>query len=520
MALAIARVLSGEAKEFAEQYRIVRPDGSTCWLDAHGVMLQDEGLHMMGVGVDITGLKTIQRSLEESEEKYLLLLNSTAEAIYGLDLNGLCTFCNPACLRLLGYEKPADLLGKNMHQLMHHTRPDGTPYPAEECVIYRAIREGVPSHLSEEVLWRADGSRLFVEYWSHPMFRNGEPVGAVVTFLDLTERRRAEEARRASEAQYRELFENATYGIVVASEDGTLLDANPAVIRMLGYGSKEELLERNLQRDIEMRGTSGIGARECEWMRKDGKTITVHLSSRAIRGPDGAVTQTQVIAEDVTERKQAEAELRSLTGRILSVEDEERRRLARGLHDTTSQSLVALCMNLSVVSESAGVLNPRAQAAIAESAALADQCLREIRTVSYLLHPAELDELGLQYALSHYIGGFIQRSGIQVEIEVPPDLGRLPRLIETTVFRIVQECLTNIHRHSRSDTARVRIVKHSSNLVLEVEDAGDGIRADAPSGIGIVSMRERLQQVNGRLETISEPGGTVIRATIPLRPGI
>jgi PAS domain S-box-containing protein len=204
VALAIARVLSGEAKELAEQYRIVRPDGSTCWIDAQGVMLQDDVLHMMGVGVDITGLKAIQRSLEESEEKYLLLLNSTAEAIYGLDLNGLCTFCNPACLRLLGYEKRDDLLGKIMHKLMHHTRPDGTPYPIEECVIYRAIREGVPSHLSGEVLWKADGSRLFVECWSHPMFRNGEPVGAVVTFLDLTERRRAEDARRSSEAQYRE----------------------------------------------------------------------------------------------------------------------------------------------------------------------------------------------------------------------------------------------------------------------------------------------------------------------------
>jgi PAS domain S-box-containing protein len=296
VALAIARVLSGEAKELAEQYRIVRPEGSTCWIDAQGVMLQDDVLHMMGVGVDITGLKAIQRSLEESEEKYLLLLNSTAEAIYGLDLNGLCTFCNPACLRLLGYEKRDDLLGKIMHKLMHHTRPDGTPYPIEECDIYRAIREGVPSHLSGEVLWKADGSRLFVECWSHPMFRNGEPVGAVVTFLDLTERRRAEDARRSSEAQYRELFENATYGIVVTSQDGTLVDANPAVIRMLGYGSKEELIERNLQRDIEPWGTSEIGARECEWVRKDGKTIAVHLSSRAIRGPDGAVTQTQVIA--------------------------------------------------------------------------------------------------------------------------------------------------------------------------------------------------------------------------------
>jgi signal transduction histidine kinase len=198
------------------------------------------------------------------------------------------------------------------------------------------------------------------------------------------------------------------------------------------------------------------------------------------------------------------------------LEDEERRRLARGLHDTTAQSFAALSMNLAAVSEFTRLLTPRAQAALAEAAVLADECLREIRTVSYLLHPGELDELGLESALSRYIDGFIQRSGIQVEFDVSPDLGRLPQTVETTVFRVVQECLTNIHRHSGSGTARLRLSRDAANLVLEVEDAGQGIREGAPSGIGIASMRERVQQLHGRLEIHSNPHGTIVKATIPL----
>jgi len=200
----------------------------------------------------------------------------------------------------------------------------------------------------------------------------------------------------------------------------------------------------------------------------------------------------------------------------LTLEDDERRRLARELHDTTAQSLAALCMNLSVVREATDTLNPRARAALDESVTLAKESLHEIRTVSYLLHPPGLDELGLASALSGYIGGFIQRSGIRVEVDVPPDLGRLPQAVETTVFRLVQECLTNIHRHSGSSTARVRLVRKPSNLVLEVEDAGRGIRGNAPSGVGIASMRERVQQLDGWLEIASNPGGTTVRATIPL----
>jgi signal transduction histidine kinase len=232
-------------------------------------------------------------------------------------------------------------------------------------------------------------------------------------------------------------------------------------------------------------------------------------------------------AADILERIQTADELqrsfdrlRTLSGRLLTLEDEERRRLARELHDTTAQWLAALSMNLSVLSESAGLLNPRARAAMAESSALADQCLREIRTVSYLLHPHELDELGLESALSRYIDGFIRRSGIQVEVEVPSDLGRLPQAVETAVFRIVQECLTNVHRHSGSSTARLRLTRGSSSLILEVEDAGHGYRRDAPSGVGIASMRERVQQLNGGLDIASHSSGTTVKATIPLSSSV
>ncbi len=307
----VGRVIAGLAEEYAEQYRVVWPDGGICWIDAHGVILRGDGVHMLGIGVDITHLKRIQQSLQESEENYLLLLNSTAEAIYGLDLNGNCTFCNPATLRLLGYHESGELLGRNMHRLCHHTRPGGSPYPEDECVIYRAIREGNPSHVADEVLWRADGTSFPAEYWSYPMSRDGTLVGAVVTFLDITGRKEAEEARTRSEARYRDLFENARYGILLAKEDGTLLDVNPELVRMLGYGSKAELLTRNLYRDItEGANASAAAATESKWKRKDGNLVTVHASGRAIRAEQVSGPLLEVTAEDITERKSLEEQFR------------------------------------------------------------------------------------------------------------------------------------------------------------------------------------------------------------------
>ncbi len=319
---AIQKVLAG-GTDYAAQYRLVRPDGTICWIEAYGAVVRnDSATHMLGMGIDVTNLKKAQQSGRESEEKYLLLLNSTAEGIYGLDLEGRCTFCNPACLRLLGYQAPEDLLGKNMHALVHHTRADETPYSEEDSQIYEAVREGKASHVAEALQWRADGTSFLAMYWSYPMHKAGALVGAVVSFVDISEQRRTEQALQESEEKYRELVENATYGIFRSDWKGNFLDVNPALVAMLGYSSKAELMTRNLDSDIyenpadrvsilsmfETRGR--VENAEANWKRKDGKTIAVRTSGRQVRGKDGQVNRFEVIAEDITERRSLEEQLR------------------------------------------------------------------------------------------------------------------------------------------------------------------------------------------------------------------
>ena len=304
--------LTGKSLQFASQYRVVRPDGSICWIDAHGVIVHDGSKHMLGVGVDIGELKGTQESLQESEERYLLLLNSTAEAMYGIDVSGNCTFCNPAGLRSLGYQSPEDVLGKNMHWLVHHSHPDSSPYAVDECPILRAMRDGVESHVTDEVLWRRDGTSFPAEYWSYPMRKDGKLVGAVVTFLDISDRRHAEQALRQSEERYRGLFENATYGIFCSADDGRLLDVNPALQVMLGYDSKQELLARNLDTDIyadpdaraailgQLAPAGRVDGAEVEWKRKDGKLITVRLSGRTVPSGNDPTGRMEVFVQEVT----------------------------------------------------------------------------------------------------------------------------------------------------------------------------------------------------------------------------
>ena len=215
------------------------------------------------------------------------------------------------------------------------------------------------------------------------------------------------------------------------------------------------------------------------------------------------------------------AQLREVSARVTRLQDDERRRLAQELHDTTGQNLVALKMNLGAVQESPIRLDPKTRKTLAESQELAEQCIREVRTLSYLLHPPLLDERGLASALRVYAEGFSERSGVSLDMENLEEFGRLPQELEIAVFRLAQECLTNIHRHSGSATARVRLEKTDSEVRLEVSDAGHGFSAGPPRdmeerGIGIRAMRERARQLGGRLEIDSGPSGTRVLAVLPL----
>ena len=232
-----------------------------------------------------------------------------------------------------------------------------------------------------------------------------------------------------------------------------------------------------------------------------------------------------VQVHDITERERSEQELRNLSNRLLQSQDEQKRRMARELHDAVGQTLTALLANLGLVRNSATRLNAQSRKTLEECVTLAQQTCDEIRTLSYLLHPPLLDEEGLAAALDLYVEGFSQRSNIAVEVAIAADLGRLPQDTETAVFRIVQEALANIHRHSESATAALSVIRRRDSIVLEVSDRGRGIRPDilervrrggASVGVGITGMRERLAQLGGRLEVESNRQGTVIRAVLPV----
>jgi signal transduction histidine kinase len=215
-------------------------------------------------------------------------------------------------------------------------------------------------------------------------------------------------------------------------------------------------------------------------------------------------------------------ELRQLTGRLMQFQDEERRRIARELHDSVGQSLAALMMNLNTVGTDIDRLSQTAKA-VSDSVALAQEMNKEVRTVSYLLHPPLLDEAGLASALRWYVEGFCQRSRIKVELDLLEDFGRLPQDWEIAVFRTVQECLTNIHRYSGSSVARIRLARSDSQICLEVQDKGIGITPErlreiteaGTPGIGIRGMRERMRQLGGRLEIHSDGHGTTVEARLP-----
>jgi signal transduction histidine kinase len=228
------------------------------------------------------------------------------------------------------------------------------------------------------------------------------------------------------------------------------------------------------------------------------------------------------LRKEISERERAEQTLRELSVRLLQTQDDERRRIARELHDSTGQKLAALAMNLSLIGKSAETLDARARKALTESLALLDRSSRDIRTLSYLLHPPLLDERGLTAAVRWFADGFSQRSGVQVKLELPPDLERLPEEIEIALFRIVQEGLTNTHRHSGSSTATIRLMVDQNHVQLEMQDAGKGLpkpRSDgyvAPLGVGITGMRERVKQLGGQMKMESDSQGTRIRVILPI----
>jgi PAS domain S-box-containing protein len=259
-------------------------------------------------------------------------------------------------------------------------------------------------------------------------------------------------------------------------------------------------------------------------LTKSGEDRLIGWRNTLLRDETGCVIGTLSSGEDITERKRAEDELRKLSGELLRLQDEERRRISRDLHDSTGQNLVALATMLSQLRVAIPAAKRKSRALLSDCLALADQCIREVRTLSFSLHPPLLDQGGIEDVIRDYVDSFAKRSGIQIELELSRSVGRMSRDIELALFRVVQEGLTNIQRHSGSRRAKIRLYRNSY-LTLEISDPGRGGSAsvlrgkDEPrfkAGVGIASMQERVNLIGGQLEIDSTDQGTTVRVTIPL----
>jgi formate hydrogenlyase transcriptional activator len=264
-----------------------------------------------------------QDILQNSEELTRLILDSAPEAICGCNSEGICLFSNPSAARLLGYDSPAELLGKNMHYLEHHTRRDGTPYPIEECPIYIGFQKNEKVHRDDEIYWRKDGTSFPVEFWSHPVVREGRTLGAVITFIDITERKQAEAALRKSEERWRSVYENSAIGVALTDLNGRFLAVNRAYEKMSGYTEEElrkltflEITEEDY-RDANWELVSELleGKRqqfqiEKQYRRKDGTLRWVSNNVSLVPGTESMPRFIMALSEDITERKQAEEALR------------------------------------------------------------------------------------------------------------------------------------------------------------------------------------------------------------------
>ncbi|MBZ5537729.1 MAG: PAS domain S-box protein [Acidobacteriia bacterium] len=469
-----------------------------------------------------------KEALERSEEQYRLLFEKNLAGVYRTALDRRITDCNEAFVKVFGYASREEILAHPVQDLYFDPREP-------EAIVARIRTERTLSNL-EMRLKRKDGSPVWVLVNENLIEGEaGRQPFILGTIIDITLRKEAEEALRQSESHLRAIVETEPECVVKVASNGDLLQMNPAGLAMIEAESFAEVRGKSVLPLIIPEHTPAFKAflrgvcsgnrtnLEFEIVGFKGTRRWVESYAAPIADETGASCMLAVM-RDLTERKQGEKALRGLSTRLLQLQDEERRRVARELHDAIGQNLVGLVTNLTLAQRSAGKLNPKARKALSGSLEVAERSLNEMRTLSYLLHPPLLDEDGLASALAWYVKGFAERSGIKVDLKVSPDFGRLPQEAETTLFRVVQESLTNVHRHSKSPTAMIRLSRRSTGVELEIRDKGQGMSAKTihlgnshagQLGVGIMGMRERARQLGGRLEIASSRRGTTVRVVIP-----
>jgi len=368
------------------------------------------------------------------------------------------------------------------------------------------------SDRSLQLLEEAEQTLRAIQYGTVDAFVVEEPEGHRVYTLE------------GSDLPYSTLVEKMQQGAAMLDARGCIVYCNLSLAQLLG-ASRETLIggylqdlldpaDQSLCPRLQQEAQTGSSDGEMSLRLADGSLIPANFSFSVLSRDKSA---TGVLITDLRLQKQ-EIEFAS---RLQHIQDEERKRIARELHDSVGQLLAAIGMNINIVQAQSHKLDSKAAGALSENARLVEQVSTEIRTISHLLHPPLLDLAGLESALRWYVDGFSERSHIKVDLEIPADFGRLPSDTEIAIFRIVQECLTNIHRHSGSATATIRVHQEDEGLIVQVEDRGKGIPAEKQQelesgrgGVGFGGMRERVRQLGGVLEIRSQESGTLVSVTL------
>ena len=553
----LEKMKAGVADTYSAEKRYVRKNGSLVWVNLRISSVRDYNRALLRFIVVVEDI-TERREAQQARHWLAAIVESSDDAIVSKDLNGIIETWNAGAERIFGYTAE-EAIGRPITIIIP---PE---MQSEEKQILKKMRNGERIEHFETIRVTKSGERLNISLTVSPVRdAQGRIVGASKIARDVTERRRIQQQAKEREARLRAAFSQTYSFLILITADGTIFDVNRGALEAAGR-TREEVVGRKLWEpwwsplpdEVEIlknsvaRAAGGELVREeCYFCLADGTRRYAHRTLNPVRDETGNLIMIVATGLDITEQRELREELearvkqrtqelehkneglldqaetvRQLSRRLLRAQDEERRRIARDLHDSSGQMLVAIQLHLTPFEAEAEKLGPEFAKSIRESLALVGQLSKELRTVSYLLHPPLLDEAGLLSALRWYVEGFAERSQFDVQLEVPSDLGRLPSDLETTIFRIVQECLTNIHRHSGGKRASIRLVRSAAEVCLQVQDDGRGMPGSnngrSPQkpvrvGVGIQGMQERVKQLGGRFEIQSDENGTVVSASFPL----
>jgi PAS domain S-box-containing protein len=550
--------------------RIVFPDGSIRWLFARGRLTPDNRrrLSIVGAAMDITRRKAAEAAAHRSDANRKFALESAHVAEWELEIASRKVKRSLLHDRIFGYESLVP--DWTVETFLQHVHPDDRE--SVRSTIERAALGG-PDLDYECRIIRHDRTERWV--WAHGAHfpdEVGQPTRMIGITLDITDRKRTEEALRKSVFRFQRFVESNVIGILIADMN-RIIEANDVFLDIIGYTRDElahsnvnwialtpaEHLPRDLQAIEEMKSLGACSPFEKELIRKGGSRVPIligasvleshplewmsfvldlsgqkqverqlreardDLESRVEIRTRELVNALSTLQAEVRVRKSAEEKMRELSSRLLHLQDEERRRFARELHDTAGQSLSALRMTSDALKR-ALPLDSQAGKLCEDIDVLAEEALNEIRTTSHLLHPPLLDEIGFASAARWFVEGLAKRSGMKIDVEIPFS-ERLPEDLELALFRVLQESLTNIHRHSGSPTAHIRCEQVGDCVTLTIKDSGKGIAPDVldryqregvATGVGLAGMRERVRELGGNLQIESSAGGTQVIVSVPV----